>query len=153
MLYESPGRADAFYCRFLVRNDSGSPIGVDLGDGDWDSIRPIQYSGQDIPRMTVIDIMTPVPPELTDSLTAALESSFAAGELVTLDPGESLEFFGMFDGSGMQDIEDLECAWLLLAYSGWLTVTDGTTSEVITPEDGFVYIPVRMPVSWEGLPQ
>jgi hypothetical protein len=152
VLYESPWREDVFYARFQVRNESGSTIGVDLGGADG-GVRPVQYSGQDMPYMTVIDILTPIPPVLTDSLAEAVGAAFASGGLEEIGPGGSLDCYGMFDGSGRRDIEELEGSWLLLAHSGWIVVTDGRTAEVITPEEGFVCIPARLPVAWSSLPQ
>lgn len=134
-----------------VRNASGADIGVDLGEaGTW--IRPIQYSGLDTPEMSVIDIISPIPPEASDSLAAATASAWAAGDLVTLEPGDTIEYYGEFDGSGRADVDALDCRWLMLAYGGWITVTDGSTTEVVSPEGGFVYIPARFPATWAGVP-
>lgn len=134
-----------------MRNESGAAIGVDLGDGD-SRIRPIQYAGLDTPEMSVIDIISPIVPVVSDSLAEAVASSWAAGELFTLEPGDTIEYYGEFDGSGPADVDALDCRWLMLAYGGWITVTDGSTAEVISPDGGFVYIPARFPVTWAGMP-
>lgn len=134
-----------------MRNESGADIGVDLGNSDA-RISPIQYSGLDAPEMSVVDIISPIAPVASDSLAAAEASAWAAGDLFTLRPGDTIEYYGEFDGAGRSDIDALDCRWLMLAYGGWITVTDGSTTEVISPEDGFIYIPARFPVTWAGVP-
>lgn len=134
-----------------MRNESGSDIGIDLGDGDT-RIRPIQYSGLDAPEMSVIDIISPMAPVVSDSLVAAEASAWAGGALFTLGPGDTIEYYGEFDGFGRSDIEALDCRWLMLAYGGWITATDGSATEVISPDDGFIFIPVRYPATWAGVP-
>ncbi len=151
VLYESAGRTDVFFTRFQVRNESGSDIGVDLGGGDT-RIRPIQYSGIDAPEMSVINIISPTAPVVSDSLAEAEASAWAGGALFTIGPGDPIEYYGEFDGSGREEIDALGCRWLMIAYGGWITVTDGSATEVVAPEGGFVYIPARFPVTWAGMP-
>lgn len=151
VLFEVSGEEGSFYAHIQVRNETDAGIGVDLGAGAG-GIRPIQYAALDTPVMEVIDIRCPVIPAVTDSLSAAVAAAYSSGGLTILGPGEAVEYYGEFDGSGREEIDAMDCRWLMIAYGGFITATDGSTTESIAPEDGFVYIPARFPVTWAGVP-
>lgn len=151
VLFEVSGEEDSFYAHFQVRNETDAGIGVDL-DAGAGGIRPIQYTGLDTPVMEVIDISCPCVPVITDSLSSAVAAVYSSGGLTILGPGEAVEYYGEFDGSGRDEIDALDCRWLMMAYGGYITATDGSIAEVIAPEVGFIYIPARFPVTWAGMP-
>jgi hypothetical protein len=141
-----------FYTHMQVRNGSETAIGIDTG-GEGLRIGPIQYSALDSPVMQVIDICSAVPPVVNDSLALRAEASFERGELTTIPPGGAFEYYAAFNAAGRTDVDALDARWLMIAYGGWLTVTDGMTTEILSPEGGFIYIPARFPVTWAGVPQ
>lgn len=151
MLYEVEG-SGFFFVHIQVRNESDREVGVDLG-GDSGRIGPIQYAALDSPVMQVIDIISPVPPAATDSLASLATAAFDRGELTLIPPGGAAEYYADFNAGGRADIDALDARWLMIAYGGWLVATDGEAAEVLSPEDGFIYIPARFPVTWAAAVQ
>jgi len=149
-LYETPSTGN-FLVHFVVVNDGEDPLYVDLRSYR-DIIRPIQYTESGSPDIQVIDIITSVPPPLTDSLRQAEISASENGSLLRIDGYGQLDYYADFNAAGRSRIDSLTTPWLLIAAGGWLTVTDGTNVERLQPEGGFVYVPIALPVTWGDVP-
>jgi hypothetical protein len=150
VLYEMGG-SGLFYTHMQVRNGSDTTVGIDAG-GEGLRIGPIQYAALDSPVMQVIDILSTVPPVMTDSLAEEASALFERGELTEIPPGGAFDYYAPFNAAGRAEVDALDARWLMMAYGGWLTVTDGITAEILSPEGGFIYIPARFPVTWAGVP-
>jgi hypothetical protein len=149
-LYETPSTGN-FLMHFSIVNETDGTIYVDLRDY-WQTIRPIQYAGGEMPEMTVIDITSQIPPELTDSLREELTSAADNGSLLTVGSYGQLDYYVDFNAAGRAEIDALGVPWLMVAAGGWLNVTDGDTVEQLGPEQGFVYLALPQPVSWLDVP-
>ncbi len=149
-LYEADV-SDHFFVQISVENRTDSDIGVDLRDY-WGLIRPVQYVQSDEVQLFVIDISTPISPELTGEFTADVLKAWNRGELTVIPAGETLEYYADFNYGTGDDIRALETAYLFLGIAGWLTVTDGTSVEILSLVDGFYHYRVSLPAQWEQIP-
>ena len=58
-----------------------------------------------------------------------------------------------FNAAGKHDSEALEEQYLFIGYSGWFTVTDGITVQVVYSEGNFTFLRSELPVLWDEVPR
>jgi hypothetical protein len=150
VLYETP-LSENFFVHVEVVSGVEAPLGVDLGSYR-DMVGPVQFTESKQPSLSVVDICTRMPPEMTDSLVSQVVKAMYDGRTTALAPLGSLDYFIDFNAAGRASVDSLSRPWLMLAIGGWLLVTDGAAVETVGPADGFVYVPIRQPVEWAEIP-
>jgi hypothetical protein len=150
VLYETPLSGN-FFVHVEVVSGVEVPLGVDLGSY-WDMVGPVQFTDSKEPSLTVVDICTRIPPEMTDSLVSQVVKAMYDGRTTALAPFGSTDYYIDFNAAGRASIDSLSRPWLMLAMGGWLLVTDGAEVEAVGPEEGFAFIPIRQPVEWAEIP-
>jgi hypothetical protein len=150
ILYEADV-SDNFFVQFHIVSTADRDIYVDFRDY-WSLIRPVQYVSSAEEELLVIDICTPVAPELTGEFSAEVLGALDRGELTLVPAGESLEFYVDFNAGGREDIDSLTERYLFVGYGGWLTFTDGSVVEVIAPDGDFIHIRTDLPAMWDKVP-
>ena len=149
MLYTA-SVSDHFFVRIRVSGPEGSY--VDLRDY-WSLLRPIQWSASDEPDLYLIDILSQMPPELTDGYVAEILAARDAGELVKMPAEGFLEYYADFNYGSWVDIRDLSEAWLHLAVGGWVTAVDGEQVVVVASEDTFTFNNIPLPALFSEVPE
>ena len=117
VLYEAPSVSDKFFVHLAVVNETEGFMGVDLRQY-WDLIGPVQYVGTDEEELTVIDILSRVPPELTPERTAEILDDYRYGQLRGVAAGGRRDYYMDFNAAGRDAIDRLGTSYLFLALGG-----------------------------------
>jgi hypothetical protein len=135
-------------------------IGVDLRK-PWTVIYPNQWTVSDYDHRLVIDEERLIPDELDEERTANLIADFHS-TLTTVNPGQVVDYYREFNGSGPAEIEAAFEAhpsrYLLIVVDGPLFATDGQAVESLYCSDNtdeiscFREMAVLQPVSWAEVP-
>jgi hypothetical protein len=151
-LYEQPGNPH-FLVRCAVANTTGKRLAVDLRER-WGVPRPNQWGGLAEPYRSEINESSSILVPLDDARRAELRSDFRDGHLTLIEPGESLNFFNVFNASGRADIDTTEGPCLFVSIDGRIIATDGLRFDVldagpITSEP----LILLTPVAWKTVPE
>ncbi len=144
--------SDHFFVQINIENGTESDIYIDLRNY-WGLIRPVQYVQSDEDQLFVIDISTPIAPELTEEFSIEVSDAADMGDLTVIPAGETLEYYADFNYGSSEDIKALETKYLFLGIAGWLTVTDGSCVEILSLSDGFKHYRLSLPALWDEIPQ
>jgi hypothetical protein len=143
--------SDHFFVQIGIENGTESDIGVDFRDY-WGLIRPVQYVQSDEDQLFVIDICTPMVPELTGEFSADVLKAWNREELVVIPAGETLDYYADFNYGSSEDIKALDTKYLFLGIAGWLAVTDGSCVEILSLDGDFAHYRLSLPVLWDEIP-
>jgi hypothetical protein len=149
-LYRAESVSDHFFIRVAVLNESDDFIAADMRPY-WELVRPVQYVGTEEEDLTVIDIATQIPPDI-ETVQEYLLADFEYGQLKGISPGGARSYYIDFNAGSWEDVEALQNTYLFIGVGGWIHVTDGSVVEQLSPEDGFAFVRLDMPVAWDEVP-
>jgi hypothetical protein len=114
--------------KFRIENISDSIIGIDLSNF-WKIIYPNQWGIYRTPERQAINEITLVPDTITHS--SEMIDKFMSGKLSTINPGKTLEYFRIWNGSG-EKLHLNNNEYLIITVDGQLLLTNGIRVNNIT---------------------
>ncbi|MFH2144213.1 MAG: hypothetical protein ABIJ97_17430 [Bacteroidota bacterium] len=127
VIYQSPASQN-FILKFIIKNNHDKTIGIDLSDY-WKVIYPNQWGIYNKPRREVIDEERIIPDTVINK--ELLLKRFKSNSLSFIKPGETLEYYRDWNGSGEKIVLDNKDEYLIISVDGQMFLTDGSDCDHI----------------------
>lgn len=143
-----------FFIRYQIKNLSDYNIGV-YTDAYFGLFYPNQWGIEKKEERSIVDEERIIPSALNDSIINFIETKYKNGQLTTILPGGTFDYYRDFNATNKKDIHLGEGEYMYISMDGQLLMTNGSKTEHAhfddrTMRQSCIFLPY--PLIWKKIP-